>query len=1260
MGALSLHIRLFGLLELALGDEPPEPGLTQDRVEAQGDGGPAPPSSPTARALLSYLILHRRRRIPRDRLLGLYWPDRPNARARRALSNALWQIRKALGPAADRLVTAQDTVAFEMQPGDWLDVESFETGVKQSGALSGPSRLRALAGSIQWYRADFLPEMYADWALVERERLRELYLRALERLITLHKQRGDYDQALTYAQRLVASDPLREAAHRELMRLYHLVGRPRAAVEQFATLYDLLAEELGVSPTPTTVGLREEIAIGLEELGPPHLPLAPSPPPLLRELAYLPFVGRNRERTALIEALQAANRGHGGVALVEGEAGVGKTRLTSEIVAGARWRGFQVGLSKADSLVAPAPYQLLRDALSPLLTPLRAAQLAELVDPHWLAVSAPILPALAEQPGELTPIAPLGPAEERQRLCQGLIHCVAGLASAAPLLLVLEDVHWADLITLEALPTLAPGVATGRVLVVLTCRSAEARTRQDVWEALEALDRALPILHLGIPPFDRSETVSLVQRALGVDEGDARAIEFGRRLQDETGGNALFLVESLESLLEQETLSLVEGRWRFPMDNLSLPPPASLQDVIGTRFERLSPALQAVLEHVAVLGGDAEFPVLSATVGAPAVELTRQLRQLDKRGFLRETNTGYAFPHDVIRDVVYQAIPLPRRRALHRRAGAAVEEIHPDRVESLAVHFERGGVWSKAVHRCRQAGQRARAVYASGQAIAYYDRALRAWRRMEERDAELGQNLHRERGRICQDRGWFDRAEADFQAARELAEDAGDRAGQARILNHLSYLKFQRGDFKEAAEIAQRGLALGRDADCEAEIATALFNQANALRNLGDYPEAIDLYEQAATLFERLDDQRRLADCLNRMGAAFNHVGDFLRARGLIRRSLTIRRRLGDKVGISYSLINLALSRYLIGQFDGVQEAAQEALEIATAIGDPYGRDAALHDLGMAALEQGLAAEAIPLFEGALAIAREIGDKALEPETLTEMGRAYQQMGALERARELLEQALDLVSISVERNYVPAVHAYLAALYLEMGRADGALRHARIAVHEAEEQGDLWAAGLSHRVMGQVLERAGPEGSVPEAAAHLERGIQLQREIGARAELARSLAAHALHLRRLKDRDEAQRSEPLLEQARRLFQELGMGADLARLDRDQAARLLPDQVLIWLPSIGTLTSRSPSEDHHVEVIWTVAAPEDERISGRVARRRHRVLRLLHEAAERSAAPTVEHLADALEVSARTIKRDLAALRAEGHDVRTRGSRAEPV
>ncbi|MEA3341274.1 MAG: BTAD domain-containing putative transcriptional regulator, partial [Chloroflexota bacterium] len=690
------------------------------------------------------------------------------------------------------------------------------------------------------YRADFLQECYDDWALLERERLRELYLSALERLITPSKQQGNYEQALAYAQRLAAADPLREAAHRELMRLYHLLNRPQAALEQFAALRDLLARELDIPPTPATLALYREIKAAMEEQGQPHLPAAAPPPPLLRksstelaaDLGHLPFVGRASERGALLDGLQAAIQGRGGLALVEGEAGVGKTRLVNEVAADARWRGFQVGMGKAEQLTASAPYQLLRDALSPLLTLLRVAQLAELVDPLWLNAAAPLLPPIAEHTRDIAVLAPLDPREEQRRLQEGLAQCLIGLASTTPLLLILEDLHWADKATLAALSHLAVRLSESRVLLILTYRTAEARGMTAVWETLGSLDRARPLVRLRLRPFERAEAVSLVQRALSTT--DVQTVALAGRLQQETGGNPLFLVETLKSLLERGALAtLPDGGWVFPPQDISFPMPISVRELIGQRVARLSLAPRTALEQIAVLGDDADFAVLSQISTAGTVSLLSTLEDLVRYGFLVETATRYRFEHDCIQEMTYQAIPPERRRSLHRLAGATLARARPERIERMAYHFDQGEDWGQALIYSQRAGDGAKAIYAGDEAISHYTRALKAWSLLREPDQAIKIELHHARGEVCQETGRFDQAEVDFQALYDLARAMGDKtakkqlfgktqkpapavsrkmkgaagvlgAHQTHALNHLSYLQFQRGDFGGAREIAQQ------------------------------------------------------------------------------------------------------------------------------------------------------------------------------------------------------------------------------------------------------------------------------------------------------------------------------------------------------------------------------------------------------------------------------------------------------------------------
>jgi tetratricopeptide (TPR) repeat protein len=489
-----------------------------------------------------------------------------------------------------------------------------------------------------------------------------------------------------------------------------------------------------------------------------------------------------------------------------------------------------------------------------------------------------------------------------------------------------------------------------------------------------------------------------------------------------------------------------------------------------------------------------------------------------------------------------------------------------------------------------------------------------------------------------------------------MAAQINDHASQSHILNHLSYLQFQQGNFGRANEVAQQALDLATVAGLSPEIATGLFNKANALRNMGHYQPAIELYEQAVVIFEELDDQVRLADCLNRMGYALLRTSAFARAQSVMEPALAIRRRLDDRIGISYSLVNLAALYHAQGQFALMAGAAQEALAIAGAIGDPSGEDVALHDIGIAILEQGSPTEAISFFQRALEISRKIGDQAVEAINLSDLGRAYYYLGDVNRARKMLEQALDLMKTNGERWGIPEAHTYLAKTFLTMDEQDKALAHARTGLKAAEEMGDLFLFGITHRTMGEVAAYFGPHKIDIDPENYYVESIDTLQKIGAEAELARSLAAYGLYLQHSASVDKARQGATLLDEAKALFQKLDMARDLSQLKTEVTSHLSANQIKTRLPHVDAPTGRPLHDNEWVDVIWTVITPEDETISGKTTRRHHQLLRLLREAVGQAAAPTVSDLAAVLGIGERTVKRDLAALRAAGHEIQTRGSR----
>jgi DNA-binding SARP family transcriptional activator len=230
--------------------------------------GVALPRFPSRRAgdLLCYLLLARGALCPREQLAGLFWGDHAEARARHCLNTALWRLQRVLGPAdsAGRpyLRVAPRALGVNLDSDTWLDVAEFEARCQlaERVAVDAPARAAALyAEAVELYTGDLLPDCYDDWALVERERLQRLYLRALARLLDWHAARGEHDAALDYGGRILARDPLREEVQRDVISVLLAAGQPHAALRHYRACETILRRELGVEPMPETQALLRRI-----------------------------------------------------------------------------------------------------------------------------------------------------------------------------------------------------------------------------------------------------------------------------------------------------------------------------------------------------------------------------------------------------------------------------------------------------------------------------------------------------------------------------------------------------------------------------------------------------------------------------------------------------------------------------------------------------------------------------------------------------------------------------------------------------------------------------------------------------------------------------------------------------------------------------------------------------------------------------------------------------------------------------------------
>lgn len=623
-----LRARLLGALEVEL-------------------NGTAIDSAATQRpwALFAYLALEDRP-VSRRELATTFWPDVLDQSARASLRSALWSLRRQIG---DALVVDGDHV--QLRDLEWVDVRDGETS--------------------ELCRGELLEGVDDEWALQARERHRERVVELLEE----EAQGAEPQDAIRLTRLQVERAPFDEQAHRRLMQRLAEAGDRAAALRTYAALAERLRRELGVAPSPATRELAEELRAEA-----PAPTSVPQPPPGL-----LPLVGRERELAELGRAWHAAAGGRGSVALVRGEAGIGKTRLVTELRVRLAQSGARTATCAALDLGGTAPLSLWAELIRELLPTLPAPP-RDAAWPDDLAALVSELPGHFGRSGR--PNLAVAPDLQRTRLFEAAVALLGWAARETPLLIVLEDAHDADAPSLELAGYVARRLATLPLLLLITRRELPVSADADRLEqALRA--RGLIGCELTLGPLTPEAVETLARKAARLGDADVT------RVVERAEGNPLLAVETARVIHEQVAPSIR----------------SSVRATLGP------------------LAGDVRGLVEMAAVAARPLELS-EVEQLGlheaagealQTGLLQSGDGRIAFRHALLREAAYEDIAEPRRRALHERWARALLGTRP---AEAARHLRLAGADQEAVPQFALAAAAARTVAALEQAAAYLSEAL--------------------------------------------------------------------------------------------------------------------------------------------------------------------------------------------------------------------------------------------------------------------------------------------------------------------------------------------------------------------------------------------------------------------------------------------------------------------------------------------------------------------------------------------------------
>jgi tetratricopeptide (TPR) repeat protein/transcriptional regulator with XRE-family HTH domain len=645
-----------------------------------------------------------------------------------------------------------------------------------------------------------------------------------------------------------------------------------------------------------------------------------------------PFVGRGNEYGLLIGLIARLTTGAGQTVLIEGEPGIGKSRLMHEAARYAATHGLATLATNCYEIERAIPYQPVIDLVARALDRASAAALRELA-PVSLAELAALVPEIAERFPDLPQLSNDFPEARQARLSRAVGHLLEVSRGGRPLVLMVDDIQWADDASAQVLHYLARHAAAHPVLVMYAYREEEVDSDERLARLVDSLRREadarrVPLARLGLADAER------LVAALG--DGRLGAPGLAERLHRETEGNPFFLMSILQSLSEGETR--LEPRQSEESGLL----PDALRAAVRARLAHVPREIRPILEAAAVLGRRFDFDTLLDVTREPEAGLLDAVEALVKRRLLREEPEGgvYDFSHDKVREVVYRDIGGVRRRLLHRSVAEALErrgegELH-ERDARLAEHYERAHDWPKALRYLVLAGERSQALFAMRDALHWLDRAVAlSESHPEALDERQRLALYERRGAARAQAGQTDGAVGDIRRVIDAARAAGDREKARDALIQLG-MAYRRADaYEEATACLTDALAESRAMRNHHQAADTLYHLGTVAWSTGLNDQAIRFHQEAVEICERLS----LADLVavqayHGRGEAHFANAEPAPAIACYQRSLELARGLGDK---SYESENLMMIGHAcvgtkgLGDYPRAMVHLEAALELARA-----------------------------------------------------------------------------------------------------------------------------------------------------------------------------------------------------------------------------------------------------------------------------------------------------------------------------------------
>jgi DNA-binding SARP family transcriptional activator/predicted negative regulator of RcsB-dependent stress response len=1033
-----------------------------------------------AKSLFKLLLLAPQGQLLKDRILEWLWPDQDPERAANNLHRTLFILRRVLEPnllnAADsHYIFFQDgKLALNLEAVAWIDGLEFDRLIQLGRQQPNPLPHYEAARSL--YQGDFLPEdLYEDWASNHRQHYHSAYCVLVRHMAQLYAQAAVYTEAINCWQDLLCLDPTHEETYQELMRLYTQVGQRHQALQLYQQLCQTLQRELEVEPAAETTALYQAIAENRWQPSPKPTPvstLITKPARRLETPQRRPLVGRDAELRQLAELIQQAEAGHGQVALLCGEQGVGKSRLAEEALLRARAGGLRVLYGAAYEQEGHLPYGPFVEAIRSGLTNQAHHTLREKLG-NLSQDLARLLPELAEASHpSATPLEPeLG--QERQRLFDAVAAALIAFAQDTGLIVFLDDLHAAGESSLQLLHYLARRIANTPILILCTIREEEVQRGSPIARlCAELLSHRLG-QRLNLSSLNPFEVTQLCSSLLGAG---ILAPDLAEAIFCLTEGNPFFVQEIVLALLETGRIEQTNGCWRFAPGLVEFGQklaqgsefviPASVREVIRLHLARLSAEAYRLAGLAAVIGREFSYALLHTASQLDNATQLDLLEEMLAAYLIEETGAGYRFRHGLIRQVLYDELTLHRRIWLHGQAAQALERLYINQLDEQAAifvyHYERAERYETTFHYLIRAGDRAQATYAPREAMDYYNRAVA----------------------LCQQH--HELATAETMAALL----------QRRAQTHLTLSDFEAAimDLEQLLENNRRTNDRLREGEALYQVGIAHY-WAHRLERAAAY------LDQAIQLAERLHYDELQGKALKLRDILNSTQGEVTQVKALEK----VRPREGAQILPAEEHWGLAMLAHLHSDFDMALHHGQACVEIGQSFSNPFLALGGYFVVGMSYASLGHYQSALDHLRHALDLSQAAEDRFWRARLLNTVGWVYREVFDVEQAVQFDQASLELARAGqpclteAEGNAL----ANLATDYLLLGDFD----RARAFLDEGlTGSGDKPFMRWRYRTRMVVIKGrlALAEGDVLGALAAADESLALTRTTHARKNMVRS------------------------------------------------------------------------------------------------------------------------------------------------------------